>query len=71
MSTGGLFGAKIEALTDYIWVFNINGILLLSLFVATMVVYPYDPPMTTLLQELGVQAPGGSITMFTIAGRFN
>jgi hypothetical protein len=46
--------------------------LLLSLFVATMVVYPYDPPMSGLLDNGGGnKGSGKAISMFSLAGRFN
>jgi hypothetical protein len=46
--------------------------LLLSLFVATMVVYPYDPPMSGLLDNGGGnKGSGKAISIFSLAGRFN
>tara|TARA_B110000285_G_scaffold125516_1_gene141557 strand:- start:1026 stop:1166 length:141 start_codon:yes stop_codon:yes gene_type:complete len=45
--------------------------LLLALFVATMVVYPYDPPMSGLLDNGGNKGSGKAISMMSLAGRFN
>jgi len=46
--------------------------LLLSLFVATMIVYPYDPPNTGLLDNGGGnKGSGKAISMMSLAGRFN
>lgn len=45
MSFGGAFGGTLEPIVGYDNVFNINGLLLIVMFLITLCVYPYDPPM--------------------------
>jgi len=49
MSFGGTIGGLLKPAVGYIWVFNLNGIMLLALFLITAFVYPYDPPMVGLM----------------------
>lgn len=45
MSSGGIFGAYLKEWFGYLWVFNINAILMLILFVAVLIFLPYDTPV--------------------------
>jgi len=52
MSFGGLYGAQLNKLIGYAGVFYSNAALLLVLFLLALFVYPYDPPVKELLNEI-------------------
>jgi hypothetical protein len=71
MSVGGIFGTFLQGLLhSYVWVYNINSILMFILFFVTAYVYPYDPPMAALASAVGGQAPS-DISMSTLVKRFD
>ena len=71
MSFGGIFGGALIKVVPYVWIFNINAFILCVLFVAVMIVYPYDAPIKGLADSTNQSGGGGTITMFTLVKRFN
>lgn len=48
MSFGGAYGAALDPLVGYLWVFLVNAAILLVLFVMSIIFYPYDAPQRDL-----------------------
>ena len=72
MLCGPLIGASINKNLGYTWAFNVNGILLIILFIIAQVVYPYDPPLGEFTQANNEnQGEGSNITVGTLLKRFN
>jgi len=70
MSVGGIFGTFLQGLLhSYVWVYNINSILMFTLFFVTAYVYPYDPPMVAAASAAA--GPASDITMSTLVKRFD
>jgi hypothetical protein len=68
MSCGGIFGTFLQGLLhSYVWVYNINGLMLFVLFFVTAYVYPYDAPMGAQ----GGAGPAGVISMSALLKRFD
>lgn len=71
MSVGGIFGTFLQGLLhSYVWVYNINSLLMFVLFFVTAYVYPYDPPMAALASAAAA-GPASDISMGTLLKRFD
>lgn len=69
MSVGGVFGAVLDKAFGYVWVYNLNAIMLFVLFFLTAYVYPYDAPAPAA--PAGAGGPKSNITMSTLLKRFD
>ena len=52
MSFGALYGAQLIKIVGYAGVFYSNALLLFFLFLLALFVYPYDPPVKELVNEI-------------------
>jgi len=75
MSFGGEYGGALQTLgVPYLWIFLINAILLLILFVLSAIFYPYDAPQKDLQAEVNKAAGKGKgkvIGMTDLVKRMN
>ena len=68
MSLGGLYGSEMEKLTNYVWVFNVNSIMLFILIIYTIIVLPGDAPAPA---AAAIAGGASDITMMTLLKRYN
>jgi ABC-type lipoprotein release transport system permease subunit len=71
MSIGGIVGAALDKVVGYIWVYNLNAIMLFVLFFLTAYVYPYDPPVVSSAAAAAGAGGKGDITMGMLLKRFD
>jgi len=70
MLLGPKIGALINTSFGYTAAFNVNGVLLLILFILAQLAYPYDPPLGEF-KDGSNKGAGSPITIWTLLKRFN